>query len=90
MKPIAYTAHAEENLVARSIRREDVEQAVREADQLEESPPSRKVASKRYMDHLLGQEMLLRVITEEQAGCILVITLYKTSKIGKYLNRITP
>jgi hypothetical protein len=50
MKPIAYTAHAEENLVARSIRREDV----------------------------------------EQAGCILVITLYKTSKIGKYLNRTTP
>jgi hypothetical protein len=39
MKPIAYTAHAEENLVARSIRREDVEQAVWEADQLEESPP---------------------------------------------------
>jgi hypothetical protein len=42
------------------------------------------------MDHLLGQEMLLRVIIEEQAGCILVITLYKTSKIGKYLNCITP
>ena len=29
--------------------------------------------------------MLLRVVTEEDDECISVITLYKTSKITKYL-----
>jgi hypothetical protein len=39
---------------------------------------------RRYFDDVLQMEMLLRVVVEETAAEITVVTLYKTSKFGKY------
>ena len=40
---------------------------------------------RRYLDPVLNQEMLLRVIVEEMETERAVITLYKASQIEKYL-----
>ncbi len=45
---------------------------------------------RRYSDARLGQEMLLRAVVEEEAGHCVVITVYITSKIGKYMKGATP
>jgi hypothetical protein len=40
---------------------------------------------RRYFDRSLHQEMLMRMIVEETTDEIVVVTLYKTSQIEKYL-----
>ena len=84
-KPIRFTPHAEQSLLARLISRKEVEETVRSPYREEDARPPRRVASRPFFDELLSKEMLLRVITEESADGIQVITLYKTSKITKYL-----
>lgn len=37
------------------------------------------------LDQELGERMLLRIVVEEVDGETVVVTLYKTSRIGKYL-----
>jgi hypothetical protein len=39
---------------------------------------------RRYLDEVLQTQMLLRVAVEESDAEMLVVTLYKTSKFGKY------
>lgn len=85
VKPIRFTSHAEDNLKARSISPEEIEETIRNPDREEDARSPRRVASRQYFDDVLNKEMLLRVITEEDDECISVITLYKTSKITKYL-----
>ena len=46
--------------------------------------PPREIYQKRYHDPLLGEEMLLRLVVEETALELVVVTLYKTSKLRKY------
>jgi len=45
----------------------------------------RRIHMRRYVDSLLGQTMLLRVVVEETSTEIVVVTLYKTSRIARYL-----
>src|SRR5262249_61705740 len=40
---------------------------------------------RRYFDSILQQEMLLRVIIEETIGELVVVSVYKTSQINRYL-----
>jgi len=40
---------------------------------------------RRYFDEILQQTMLLRVFVEEKAEEIVVVTVYKTSQINRYL-----
>jgi len=40
---------------------------------------------RRYFDAILQQEMLLRVVVEDTENELVVITLYKTSQIDRYL-----
>jgi hypothetical protein len=40
---------------------------------------------RRYQDQLLNKEMLLRVAVSESKASIIVITVYKTSQIDRYL-----
>ena len=42
------------------------------------------------MDIRFGQEMLVRAVVEERADEVLVITVYITSQIGKYMKGTTP
>lgn len=45
----------------------------------------RKLLMGGYLDRELGERMLLRIVVEEVDGETVVVTLYKTSRIGKYL-----
>jgi hypothetical protein len=40
---------------------------------------------RRYFDQVLQQEMLLRLVLEETMAETVVITVYKTSQMKKYL-----
>jgi len=45
---------------------------------------------RRYFDQVLQQEMLLRIVVEDAATERVVITIYKTSQIDKYLKGLGP
>jgi hypothetical protein len=88
LKPIRWTAHALDNLRDREIDRQEVEQTLLAPEiALSEQPP-REIWMRRYFDAILQQEMLLRVVVEETPGEIVVITVYKTSQIERYLKGV--
>ena len=62
-------------------RTDDAEETVR---------PLRKACMRRYFDSTLQQQMLLRVIVEETPTEIVVVTLYKTSQVAKYMKGNAP
>ena len=45
---------------------------------------------RRYFDRLLQQEMLLRIVLEETASERIVVTVYKTAQLSKYLKGQSP
>lgn len=56
----------------------------------EPSLTTRRFLMRRYFDEGLQQEMLVRLLVEETASEDVVITVYKTSKISKYMTRVSP
>ncbi|MEW5989668.1 MAG: DUF4258 domain-containing protein, partial [Chloroflexota bacterium] len=82
--PIIWTKHAWQNLADRELDRAEVEQTIRQPEVIVPDPPGRQILMRRYRDKLLGKEMLLRVIVSESGAAITVITVYKTSQIGRY------
>jgi uncharacterized DUF497 family protein len=84
MKPIRWTHHADSNLVKRGISRDDAEKTINEPDAIMPASPSRSFRQRRYLDKTLSAIMLMRVLVEETTSENVVITLYKTSKFGKY------
>lgn len=84
-KPIVWTKHAEQNLVDREIEQTLVEHTIRQPEQIVQDPPDRQICMRRYYDTQLRKEMLLRVVLAETDAAIVVITVYKTSQVGRYL-----
>ncbi len=84
MKPIRIPPHAMQSLDARDIALEEVERAIRAPEAVVSGHDQRQVYMRRYHDKLLGQEMLLRVVVEETAELVFVVTVYKTSRIDRY------
>lgn len=85
MKPLRFSPHAEANLTAREIAREDATAAIRHPQRREAARPPREIVTRQYFDTVTGQTMLLRAVIEESDREITVVTLYKTSKLKKYL-----
>jgi len=85
MKPIRFSPHAEANLKAREIARKDAEAAIRNPARREAALPPREIVTWPYFDKVIGEPMLLRAVIEESDNEIAVVTLYKTSKLKKYL-----
>jgi hypothetical protein len=90
VKPFRWSAHALGNLAAREIPREEAGRTLADPERVERIHPSRAIYMRRYSDARLGQEMLLRAVVEEEAEQRVVITVYITSKIGKYMKGGTP
>ena len=90
MKPLRWTSHALAALVDRDIDRAEVEQAIATPERSVVDPPRRAVLMRRYVDIRLGRQMLLRVVVEETPDERVVVTVYKTSQIAKYLKRMVP
>jgi hypothetical protein len=89
VKPLRWTFHALQALADRGIDRAAVEQTLATPELSVIDPPGRVVLMRRYVDTQLGRQMLLRVVVEETATERVVITVYKTSKLAKYL-RMSP
>ena len=90
MKPIRWSLHALKHLADREIPREEAEETLVSPELILPAPPARRILMRRYIDSRLGQEMLLRAVVEERADERLVITVYITSKISKYMQGSTP
>ncbi len=90
MKPVRWTRHALQNLSDREIDRSVAEATLDEPEFAVPDPPDRQILMRRYFDRVLRQEMLLRMIVEDAANETVVITIYKTSQIGRYLKGLTP
>lgn len=90
MKPFRWSAHALANLDAREIPRAEADQALAAPERVETVTQSRTIYMRRYHDPRLGQQMLLRAVVEEEQEHRLVITVYITSKIGKYMKGVSP
>lgn len=85
MKPVRWSNHAIQNLAEREIDRSEVELTMRNPEFTVSDPPAREVYMRRYVDRVLQQEMLLRVIAEQTETESVVVTVYKTSQLSRYL-----
>lgn len=85
MKPIIWTKHARQNLEEREIDQDEAEITIRKPDRVEGSPPDRQIYMRRYYDKILDKEMLLSVIVAESPNAITIVTLYKVSRMTRYL-----
>ena len=85
LKEIKLTEHAEKNIIEREISVDILYVAINNPDSKLNQGYNRVIYMKLYFDELLSEQMLLRVVVEEDSNEILVITVYKTSKINKYL-----
>jgi hypothetical protein len=90
MKPVRWSVHALENLADREIDRKVAEKTLAEPEFMVPDQFPRFVLMRRYFDQALQQEMLLRLVKEDTDNEIVVITVYKTSQINKYLKGLRP
>lgn len=90
VKPLRWTSHASRALVDRDIDLAKAEVTIARPELSVIDPPRRAVMMRRYFDERLGRQMLLRVVVEETPDERVVITVYKTSRIAKYLKEPLP
>ncbi len=90
MKPIRILPHAIDNIRDRAVVAEAIEATIRQPDEVTWGRGTRRVFMRRYHDPVLQAEMLLRVVAEETPDEIVVVTLYKTSQIRRYLKDTEP
>lgn len=85
MKPIRWSDYATRKATKRQIDRAEAESAVQHPGAVIAARANRKFYQRRYLDRQYNQEMLMRVLIEEMESELVVVTLYRTSKVRKYL-----
>jgi hypothetical protein len=90
MKPVRWSPHALDNLADREIDRQAAEKTLAKPEFVVPGQLPRLVLMRRYFDQILQQEMLLRMVVEDSATERVVVTVYKTSQIAKYLKGLGP
>jgi hypothetical protein len=90
VKRIRWSRHAVKNLTDREIDRTEADKTLAEPELVSPGQPPRQVLMRRYFDRLLQQEMLLRIVVEDTASERIVVTVYKTAQLSKYLKGQTP
>jgi hypothetical protein len=90
VKPVRILPHAIQNLRDRGILLEEVERTIEKPEFIVAGYDERQVYMRRYHDATLDQEMLLRVIVEERETERVIVTVYKTSQIERYLKGLKP
>ncbi len=89
MKPIRWSAHARKRAAAREIGQAVAEEAIRHPHSVEAGRPPRNIFARRYFDAILQTDMLVRVVVDETPAELAIVTIYKTSKLRKYLGSKT-
>jgi hypothetical protein len=74
----------------REIDQTEADKTLAEPELVVPGQPPRQVFMRRYFDKLLQQEMLLRVVVEDTTSERIVVTVYKTAQLGKYLKGGAP
>ena len=90
VKPIRWSPHALERLAEHELADDDVRLTIVAPEFVVPSRPSRRIHMRRYTDAALEQDMLVRVAIEETPTEIVVLTVYRTSKLRKYLRGLVP
>jgi Domain of unknown function (DUF4258) len=90
VKVVRWTLHALDNLKDREISRLEAERTLENPEFDVPGRPPRRIFMRRYFDDILKQEMLLRLIIEDSPMELVVLTIYKTSQLKKYLREIKP
>jgi hypothetical protein len=90
VKPLRWTLHALMALEERGIDRAEAEEMIAAPELSALDPPRRVVLMRRYIDGQLRRQMLLRVVVEETQQERVVVTVYKTSRIARYLKEPAP
>ena len=81
---VVFHPHAERDLSSRQIPREMVMEAVNNPQERVPGHSGRWVYQSRFFDTVHSEELLLRVVVEESKEELLILSIYKTSKIDKY------
>jgi hypothetical protein len=89
MKPIRWALHAVENLTEREIDRSEVEATHRNPELVVPDAPAREVYMRRYSDRVLQKEMLMRMVVEHTESETVVVTVYKTPQMERYMKEIS-
>jgi hypothetical protein len=82
MKPVRFSDHARLEIVRRDIPFEVVEQVLGSPEQVVPEHGGLVVRQSRVESE--GKQYLVRVVVAEQPDAAVVVTAYRTSKIGKY------
>ena len=85
MKQIRFSDHSQERILARKLNTELIEFVVRNPEQIvpDEDDEEREIYQSFFID-ANGKEKLLRVVVEETATELVIISAYPTSQIKKY------
>ncbi|MDK9700132.1 MAG: DUF4258 domain-containing protein [bacterium] len=86
MKTIRFTEHAKYEMKRRSIDTRWVVEAVSSPDEIQQVDIKRKIYQKMVL--LSGTAYLLRVIIDWIENEMVVVTVYRTSKIEKYRGKV--
>ena len=90
MKPFRWSTHAIDNLAVREIPRAEADKTLADPELVSRASSSRHFLMRRYFDDRFQREMLVRALVEETPQERVVITVYITSKIGKYMKEAAP
>jgi len=82
MKPVKFSDHARLEIDRRGIPAKVVEQVLSNPEQV--VPEHGGLTARQSRVELDGKQYLVRVIVGEQPDAVVVVTAYRTSKIGKY------
>jgi hypothetical protein len=82
MKPVKFSVHARLEIDRRGIPAKVVEQVLSNPEQV--VPEHGGLTARQSRIDLDGKQYLVRVIVGEQPDAVVVVTAYRTSKIGKY------
>ena len=82
MKPVRFSNHARAEAIRRDIPAEVIEQVLRSPEQT--VPEHGGLAARQSRVEFEGKRYLVRVVVAEQPEAFVVVTVYRTSRIGKY------
>lgn len=83
---VRWSSHAEEAIIARAIDRAEVDITLASYEfRVPDALPPKEVLMRRYMDREIGRVALMRVVIEESPLEIVILTVYKTTQMARYL-----
>ena len=84
---LVFHPHAEREIEKRQIPRQVLLEVLHNPEQKVPGYKKRWIYQRRYFNTIHSKELLLRVVVEERREVLLVLSVYKTSKIRRYWQR---